>query len=301
MATKPTGSGLSVTPAILQLKLASNQRTVNFNETVTNISNLPLIVNAKSQDFHAGGISGSADFYPSSYPSFNNMHRLAGGVKITPSHFGIQPGESQTIGINISNANSLAPGGHYGAIIYTPQVLGNSSITKIDLVPSVASLVFLTTASGGYQTLTLNNIQLSRFTLSLPRTVSFIVNNSGNTQSTPIGYAKVISPYGQLQAQQVLNHNSLMVLPDSSILMTVNLPAYGSLWSLPGMYNLKITYGYSGSATLSTVSYRFFYLSPLLAGLLLVVLIIIIFIVWWHKSKRHRKAARRIQIEVQHD
>jgi hypothetical protein len=293
-AVSPSSSGLSVSPAITQASLTSNQTYLTLNETVTNISPIPLVINVHPQDFGSIGGTGTINFLSStSYNPADNPHGLQNSVQLFSQKFTLAPGASYTEQINILGTESLAPGGHYGAIEYTPTAVVGVNNTKISTTPSVASLIFLTTAGGGTQNLHLNNILQSKLSFSLPKMTSFIMANSGNTQSTPIGYVSLSGLGHNLVAQAILNHNSLLVLPSSSILMSTSIPTHSTFLTLPGIYTLKFVYGYTGSSKLTTVSKSFLYINLFLIAFLIIVLIALVLVIRLLIRKHRRMKKNR--------
>ena len=197
--------------------------------------------------------------------------------------------------ISIINAENLAAGGHYGAIIYKPSAISSLlNNTKVSFIPSVASLIFLVTAGGGTQDLKLSNILQSRIDFSLPTTTSFIMANSGNTQTDPIGYVSLSGPGHHLIAQAIINHTSTLILPSSSVLMSVKLPTNNSLFAWPGIYTLKFVYSYSGSDKLTTITKSFVYINLLLVALLVVILIVLAFVIRLLIRLRRRKHNKKL-------
>lgn len=297
--TAPSSSGLSVSPAISKQNLNPNQNQIILNQTIINISGQPLLINVRSQDFGSIGNAGTINFYsPTKYKPSSNPHGLQNSIGLSSKQFALQPDSKFNEQVTISNTLSLAPGGHYGAVVYTPDPISTpNSPTKIGLTPSVASLIFITTAGGGTQHLSISNILQSDISVSLPRILSFIVANSGNTQSTPIGYVKLIGPGNKLIAQNDINNTSSLVLPSSSILMNVNLSTHGSFSTKSGIYKLQIVYGYAGSSKLTSLTKSFLYINIPLLLTQVAVIILLFLVIWkilkiWHrrqlKSRRNR-------------
>ena len=289
-----SSSGLSVSPAITQASLLPNQNVLTLNETVTNVSNQPLTINVHPEDFGSIGEAGTIKFFSAiTYNPADNPHGLQNSVQLSVKKFILLPEASQAEQVSIVNTENLAAGGHYGAIIYTPEAINNvNNNVKISYIPTVASLIFLSTAGGGTQDLHLSNILQSKLSFSLPKTTSFIMANSGNTQSTPIGYIKLTGPSDDLIAQAILNHTSTLVLPSSSILMSVNLLTQSSFFTLPGIYTLKFVYGYDGSSKLATISKSFTYINLFLIAFVIIILIILIIIIRII-VRRHRRKKKR--------
>jgi hypothetical protein len=290
-AANANSSGLSVSPAITQASLLPNQKVAVFSETVTNVSNIPLTINVYPQDFGSIGGAGTINFFSSAnYNPANNPHGLQNSVQLSANQFVLPVGVSKTVLVNIVNAENLAAGGHYGAIIYKPSAISSLlNNVKVNFIPSVASLIFLVTAGGGTQNLHLSNILQSRISFSLPKTTSFIMANSGNTQTDPIGYIKLSGPGHNLIAQAIINHTSALILPSSSVLMSVNLPTHSSFFTLPGIYSLKLVYGHSGSNNLTSISKSFLYINLSFIVLLIIVLIVLVLIIRFIIRKYRRK------------
>jgi hypothetical protein len=157
----------------------------------------------------------------------------------------------------------------------------------------VASLLFLTTATGGTQNMTLSSFGIGAVRLSLPLSNNLIFNNSGNTQATPQGQLTLYSPTNKIIGTTVVNHNSGMVLPDSPGLFETNLSVQSNRFAMPGMYKLELQYKDSLSTKFTTLDYKFIYLNLWVIVPLLLILTVLIWIFKYCTSKVTKRMRRQ--------
>jgi hypothetical protein len=273
----PVTPGLTVSPAIEQLNLAQNQRTISFTSQVTNNTKNQLVVNVSTTDFTALNETGGIVFLPN---LTTRPHGLAQWLKPADSRIILAAGHSQNIPITISLTPGLAPGGHYGAIVY--RVITSNLAAKGNQVGSneeLTSLVFMTTASGGTQSVKLDKLSLSHVALKVPSTVDLVLTNTGNTQIAPSGLVTIVDPSNKEIARGIINVDSGLILPGSSRLYTVALNPE-TRFTYPGSYHLVAVYQANGRAKASIYIAPFLLINrPILivaalVGLLIVVLLV---------------------------
>ena len=281
-------NGLKVSPAIYSIKTTSGQNTANFTESVTNITDNLLAVNVTTRDFGAQNAYGSVGFYGSSYKPTSNPHSLSAAISLPSNEYLIQPHQTEVITVSINNINSLAPGGHYSAILFTPFIERNGGPNnQVNLQPSVASLIFLTTASGGTQSIKLDGYSAPQIGFKLPYMAYILLTNTGNTQLIPRGVLTLKDNFNGVVAQTVVNDNSGMILPSTSRLFTENLSFPKNYFRLPGFYHLVLSYHVDGSNSYQTVSKTFIFVNPVYI-VFLVVLVIVAWILRVVFSKKHK-------------
>lgn len=273
--TSPSSSGISLTPAIEKLNLTKNQINTNFNITVSNNNTYPIVVTVSTSNFTALNTGGSVAFLNSS----NTAHGLKQSLHPSLSEVPLPAKSSATIPISITNVSSLAPGGHYGAVIFRVVPLsykskGNSLSTNEEL----SVLVFLTTSSGGTQSVQLNPPNFGSIVTSLPTSLNLVLTNTGNTQVSPIGHVS-ITRASKVLAKGVINAESGLVLPLTSRLYNVNL-VYAKKTNLPGIYHINAYYQASAnSKQLSYTKTVFLINKSLIIAAILVALILLVFII----------------------
>jgi hypothetical protein len=269
-------NGLSVSPPITNIQVAPNQSSTFINEVVTNPTGNELSVSISARDFGALNASGSIGFYGSSYQPSTNQHSLSSSLVVPTAPILIGPHQTETVNILIANLTKLSAGGHYSALLFTPSVTHlNTGTNQVSLQPSVASLVFVTTASGGFQSIKLAGLSIPRVVFNLPETLNTTLSDTGNTQLVPRGVVKLIGSKSKLISQEILNPDSGLILPGTSSLFSSPLTTHKDLFRLPGIYHIQLTYFIAGSATSQTVTKSFIYINPIdfiyLGGVLLII------------------------------
>ena len=258
-------NALRITPSISQIQLAPNQPSASLNMTVTNLTDSQLVVGLGARDFGAQGQTGSISFFGNGYNPATNPHGLQQSIQFNASQIVLPAEGSQVVPVTIAHTASLAAGGHYGAILFSPLPLGTvlHKTTRIGIRSSVAALLFVTTGSGGIQSVALHLPHISPFRLSLPATVYPVFSNTGNTQTTPRGQVTLYGPGSRLLSRTIINTASGLILPGSSRLFVVSLSSSHSAWTHPGIYTLQLQYRGSADSSFLTIDKQFFYVSPI--------------------------------------
>lgn len=268
--------GLTVSPAIKQLSLAKNQKQLTFNALVTNNTKERMAINISTTDFTAVNEKSGIEFLPN---LTNRPHGLAQWLKPTISDISLDSGKSQTVPIVITPDSALAPGGHYGALVY--KVIATGSAQNGNLISNneaVSTLVFLTTSSGSTQTVSLGSLPLNKITLSVPTSVNLVLSDSGNTQTTPEGIVSIVNSSKKEVARGIINPESGLILPGTSRLYRVPLTKTGNT-SIPGTYRMIVDFQASGSSTTKLYTAQFLLISSrTIVALVILGVLILLFI-----------------------
>ena len=273
--TTVSPKGITVSPAIEQLSVQPHQNSVSFTSEITNNTAQSVNIMLSTNDFTALGQNGGISFYGSDYSSKANPHGLAYWLQPNINQFLLNPGKNQNVVTTINNINLMAQSGHYGALVYN---VGKISLTnshyQIDNNPVVSTLIFLSTAGEGTQTLHLSQPLISSLYLHPPESVQFVLTNVGNTQTTPRGYITEDQGKNEL-ARGIINTGSGLVLPGSARLFSANLSTEASsFWG--GTYRLTIFYRPDNASKYQTYVKNFFVIGPVwfwLLGLLILGLL----------------------------
>jgi hypothetical protein len=262
--------GITVSPAIEQLTLNPNQSTASFNEQVTNNTTSPVVLKINAEDFTYLNQNGGLDFYNSSTDT--NSHGLLDFLSIGLNQIALGPGQSQAVPISILNANKLAVGGHYAALLFKIQGVPVTRGNQVVINQEVSSLIFLSTYGQGTQTTNLSTPLIGSVALTMPQAISAVFTNNGNTQTTPSGYAQVLNSASQVISQGQINTGSGLILPGSKRLFTFNLiQTKKRVW--PGVYTLKVYYHHDGQASYSVYQQKFLFVNGTIVTIVVVVII----------------------------
>ena len=280
-------NGIRVTPAIMQVQLQPKQNSLNLNYSITNLTNQPLAISLGARDFGAFSQNGSITLFGSGYNPKTNPHGIQTNVTFPASRVVIPANETQQVTVTIQNATKLAPGGHYGAVLFSPQsplaTAGNTN-NHVSLNTSVGGLIFLTTAYGGTYGISASMSHLSRIMFNLPSSTYLVFDNTGNTQTIPQGQLTLYGPRSEVLGTQVVNTSSGLILSGGSRIFQVQLPMQDKWYTLPGIYHLKLEYKDSKDADFKTLNQTFLYINWKMVLLILAAFVLIVYffnkVVW---------------------
>lgn len=273
-------NAIRVSPALSNIQLAAGDTSKVIDAQVYNLTSSPLTVGLSVRDFGASVTSSDrVSFFGSSYDPTTNPHGLQTAVSFASPSITLAPNASQTVAITVNNVDKLAPGGHYGAVLFSPQPLAaQGAQPKVSVHSAVASLIFLTTASGGTQSLQLLPTSVGPIRFTLPSTSYVAFKNTGNTQSSPQGQLTLYGPSGSIAGTTVLNQGSGLILPGTSRPFTANLPLQHSWLAWPGIYRLELQYRDPTQTTFTVVNQRFLFINPVLLILLVSCVAMVIYL-----------------------
>lgn len=272
-ATGVTLHGITVTPAIEYIKLKQNQDSTSFITTVTNNTPDKVLLTPTTRDFTASTDGRKLTFIKSNESS-SNTHGLSDSIQVSVKDEVLNPGQSVKIPVSIVNANSLAPGGHYAAVIYGVKGIGGANKNIVSVREAVSCLVFLNTFSGGTQDTSVAAFPTANFTTALPQSANIVLANNGNTQTVPRGYVQITGPTNKTVAQGIINVDSSMILPDSKRLFPVALSSHGNR-SLFGVFHEKLYYRHDGQEKYNVIDKKFYYVNVALTVATFAVLILL--------------------------
>lgn len=281
VATNNTPGGISITPAITQIKLQPNENTLTLEYTVTNHADQLLTVSLGSRDFGAFSQNGAITLYGSGYNPATSQHGIQSYVMFPKPKVTIPANSSRQVKVSIQNTAKLAPGGHYGAILFSPQsAFGtNTNSNHIDLNTSVAGLVFLTTAYGGTYGVSASMSHINPVQFKLPNSVYLVFNNTGNTQTIPQGQLTLYGLHSKVLASQVVNPSSGLILSGGSRIFQEQLPLENKWYTLPGVYHLKLQYKDNEDTRFKTLNQTILYINWKIIALSLIALLLVVYTV----------------------
>lgn len=278
MQTAP-GGGLRITPAITQIKLQPRENTLTLQYIVSNLTHQPLSVTLGARDFGALSQSGTITLYGAGYKPSSNSHGIQSYVSFPTPHVIIPANAAQQVEITIQNATKLAPGGHYGAILFSPQsAFTTTGNNRVNLNTSVAGLVFLTTAHGGTYGISASMSHVSPIRFSMPNSVYLVFNNIGNTQTIPQGQLTLYGPHSKILGTQVVNSSSGLILSGGSRIFQVQLPLAHPWYTPSAIYHFTLQYKDSQDTNFKTLNQSFVYINWKVAALVVVGLTVIIYV-----------------------
>lgn len=262
-----------VTPAFQEFTLSSDQ--VNPGEVgIQNQTGSDQQFQVRAVGFHSLDLSAGVAFLGS---DINNENLFSADfVTFENENFPVPAGETRTFSFEIRDQASLAPGGHYAALIFQslPVVEENNS-QKIAVRQIFSALLFIEKTGGATKELQLMEFSEQSFLWMIPKDFSLRFTNGGNTHVTPRGTLRLENSFGNIQPCGVINESSGLLLPNQDRVFLTNLKCRAYL---PGLYTWHVSYRYDGKEDFVEVKNTFWLLPyPFLllisAGLVLLLVL----------------------------
>lgn len=262
-----------VTPAFQEFTLNANQvyegEIEIQNHTGTDQQFQVRAVGFRSLDMSAGVAFLGTDI--------NNENLfLADFIAFENENFPVPAGETRSFPFQVKNQVSLAPGGHYAALIFqsTPVAEENTS-QKIAVRQIFSALLFIEKIGGATKELQLVEFSEKSFYWNIPKNLSLRFINTGNTHVVPRGTVKLENSFGYRKPCGVVNESSGLLLPNQERIFPVNLKCQAYF---PGKYTWHVSYRYDGKEAFVEAKNTFWFLPyPFVltigAGLLLLLLL----------------------------
>ncbi len=273
---------LRVSPMFQEVRIADESETV-LEVSVTNTTAAAVPFRVAVYDFGNLDQSGGVAFLGASQ-NLSNDYTLAPWIRLDREVFTLASGESITIQATLLNTPDLAPGGHYGALVFQSTTDEEVRTNGIAIQQMIASLVFVNKIGGSRPEMILEGSQENKnWFQMIGLTLDF--RNTGNVHVTPRGYVELVDPFGSLKVRGIINEGSLLLLPGSQRRIPVTLTTLSRPWS-PGWYTLRTVYRFDGRDEFQTQEKQVF-LIPLSAvgGIGVSVLILSGWLVWRRKRR----------------
>ena len=251
-------SGITVAPALNNVILQPDDAEKTLLISVTNNNQTTQTVKLSGLDFGTLDESGGLAFINQKVDSRQTKYGLTSWLQFDTDTLTLEPGQKKDAAVNIINKESLAPGGHYAAVVVTP-VKDNTTNDRVNLVPSTSALILLRKNGGVVEDLRLVQTDVQgagRF--KFPTSVTLRFQNAGNVHLVPRGLVTVTDTLGHTLAKGIINEDSGFILPETFRKFPVALGRLeGRTW--PGQYKINVTWRYDGSQATHQSVVKFYY------------------------------------------
>lgn len=287
--------GFVISPAFQDVVIQDQQVRSQYELTLTNQGGADQLFRLSAVDFGSLDEAGGVAFLGTPANELEHKYGLALWMKLDKDTVLVPAGKSLRMTVGIENRPSLAPGGHYGAVLATAVTDAGSAASEPRVgVKQVLSSLVLVTKQGGARTNLDLVLQTSKQSWwRLPGWVEHRFENTGNVHVVPRGTVEVRDPGGQVVARGALNEESGVILPESFRRYKAGLTSVANAWR-PGQYALVTAYRYDGTQETKTVTTNFWYAGALIVWLVgLGTLAAVASLGWWlWLWPRHRTRAR---------
>lgn len=242
----------TITPAYQEIDVSQAAPQQSFSFKLTNRSSYAQRYDLSAVDFGTLDETGGVAFLGDNTSNFEQKYGLASWLVLEKTVVYADPGQTQTLEVTVQNRESLAPGGHYGAILVkaSPQNAPAGG-DKVELQAVLSSLILVKKEGGLRYDLRLDRENDNANVLRLPSVINLRFQNSGNVHAVPRGLVRLIDPRGREVARGIINTDSSFVLPESFRRLQVTMQPLTRAW-LPGRYRLAVQYRYDGGTQVTT-------------------------------------------------
>jgi hypothetical protein len=283
-------SGVTLSPAVVQAAITSSEPDHLLTFTLTNNTNKAQAINISTADFNTLDESGGLVFVGTNPTKLQKKYGLATWITLPQTTVTLQPKQPTKITAILTNQDSLAPGGHYGALLLglTNNSASQSNQNKVALHPIASSLLFVNKVGGDTHKLRLTDVYANHNIFKLPGSVTLRFYNSGNTHVIPRGTIEVTDPKGKLVSRGIINENSGIILPETYRRYSVALKNFSNP-AIPGKYKITVNFRFDGYEQFRTYQTTQFLLTPLLVIFFVIFLAGLLAIIFSLKNHKVRK------------
>jgi hypothetical protein len=274
LPNKIEAAAITVSPAFQDILLPAMATSKDVSVTFSNQSSSPQTYRLSAVDFGSLDESGGVAFLGVPSSELEHRYGLVSWITLEKDQIFLPPAGSAKVIVHIDNRASLAPGGHYAAILATSTGDPDASQdkTKVNLRQIIASLLLVRKEGGAEIGLNAAGITLGGHGLfTVPKYVYLRYQNPGNVHVVPRGTVSVKDPSGNIVLSGVINEDSDIIMPESFRKIRVSLTSLKSAWA-PGRYTLTANYRYDGTADIRTSKITFWYMGRVLNLLILALL-----------------------------
>lgn len=208
-----------------------------------------------------------------------------GYISLKTSTFTLKSGETKPVEFEITNSDSLNPGGHYLSVLVKEHEQGQQTV-----YPTLSSLVLLRKLNGEVYDLQLldSSIAKNKLWWTIPATLDLLFANGGNIHVTPRGEIAITDLFHRKVAEGTINESSSLVLPKKQRKISTHIRQIAP--SLPMMIYTVHVEGRAQDTNVSFLSeYKVFYCSRFVIGVSVAVTFLLIFLL---KIIQRRKTGR---------
>lgn len=285
------GSGITFSPAFTDLAVQGGQSKVSYQLKLYNRQANDQNFRMSVVDFGSLDEAGGVAFLGQPTSELEHRYGLASWMTPEKTAVFVPAGGMTELTMTIENRSSLAPGGHYGAVLATAVTDTGDPVVdpKVGVKQVVSSLVLVTKDGGAEKDLKLVSQHPNGSWGQLPSVIELRFQNTGNVHVVPRGVTELRDATGRVVKRAALNEDSTYLLPESFRRYKTELMAIDTAW-LPGWYSLITTYRIDGQDATKVLTSTVWY-----AGELIVWLVSLIAAAciggwsWWFWRRRKRK------------
>jgi hypothetical protein len=279
-------SGLSAIPPRLEVTVPADSTNSQVVK-IRNESNETKTIKVTIRDFVVTDNKGTPTFIDDISEVASNRWAASSWIQISPSSLTLKPGETKSLTLTVLPPVNALSGGHYAAVVYTPESGSIGSVTGASIQTNVGTLVYVTVPGDINQKATIQTFSAPKFSEFGPIDFKSTIKNSSDIHIQPVGSITIKNWLGGKTAQLALDNTNIFPYTTRDFQNTLN-----KKW-LFGRYKatLNAVYGTAGGLITATL---IFWVIPWRLIILVTAAIIIIttlIIIIKKKSKKNPKVS----------
>jgi hypothetical protein len=266
-------SGISLTPSYQDI-IINDESEKSFDLIIANNTNVDEIFELSVVDFGTLNETGGIAFLTTKTESSEKKYALASWVSLEKNEVIVAPGQEQKIKITILNRESLAPGGHYGAVLATIKTGDPRNQDAVGINQTMASLMYVLKTKGEIFEVVVKDLVEKNNIFKMTNSASISLINRGNVHAIPRGDYEILMGE-RMVAKGIINESFDRILPESVRVFETKVGKI-TKWNWPGRYETRFCLRYDEKNDFEVFKNSFFYIGY--EGLVLVVVFLVIFL-----------------------
>lgn len=266
-------TGLSAIPPRLEVEVAANKTNTQLIK-VRNESSEIKTIKVSVRDFIVTDNKGTPNFIDNIDEAASNRWAASSWIQLSQTSLTLKPGETKSLNLTVMPPENALPGGHYTAVVYSPETGSIGNNTGASVQTNVGTLVYVTIPGDINQKATVQSFSAPKFSEFGPIDFKATIKNSSDIHIQPVGSITIKNWLGGKTAQLNLEQTNIFPYTTRNFQNTLD-----KKW-LFGRYqaNLNAVYGTAGSLVTATI---FFWVIPwrliiLITGAIAIVATIIV-------------------------
>lgn len=272
--------GISVTPSIMHLDLASDPAEYALTYTNNTDSDINLLLSVK--DFTELEDSYRLSFLEGK-DAANYKYSLSSWISFENKNIQLSPNESKTIKVFIDK-NRITKGGHYASVL--AEIIQPKTDKQVTIKAVLSSLLFVRASTGNeIEDGKILSFKPSRDGVDNPESFSLRFQNNGNVHVVPYGVVRVKDAFGNQIAKGILNENSLDALPESIRRYEINVKG-DSNFLIPGFYTAELNLHFGKADTNLSSKVTYFTQGSINLTVVISVIIIVLIMAYFLRKRK---------------
>ena len=188
-------TGLSAIPPRLEVEVKPDGTTTQVIKVRNESSELKTI-KVSLRDFVVNDDKGTPTFLDETSDTDNNRWAASAWIQVSPTSLTLKPGEMKSLTLTILPPANALPGGHYAAVVYSPDSFTSLNTTSASIQTNVGTLVYVTIPGDITQKASVQSFSAPRFSEFGPIDFKATVKNSSDIHIQPKGTITVNNWFG---------------------------------------------------------------------------------------------------------